>query len=230
MECPPRFRLTGREPSPQNERVGFVSAPEARGRYKIEGAVAASMRRVALALAAALTTCFASVIFASVIFASVMFASVMAAAPELRDAQGRKLVFSLPDTNGAPVDLQKFRGRVVLVNFFATWCEPCRDELPSLRRLVERSGDKGPVVLAISVAEPSQRVTRFLEKMPLNFPVLLDETRAVTKSWEVEMLPSTFVLDEQLRLRLIVKGDHNWDDVDAAALPERLTAPSREDN
>ena len=156
------------------------------------------------------------------------FVSATVAAPEPRDAQAEKPVFSLQDTSGASVALEKFRGRVVLVNFFATWCEPCRDELPSLDRLIERAGDKGPVVLAISVAEPSQRVTRFLEKMPLNFPVLLDETRAVTKSWEVEILPSTFVLDDQLRLRLIVKGDHNWDEVDPAALPERLGATSRE--
>jgi peroxiredoxin len=164
--------------------------------------------------------------FALAVTVSIPLTFATGAAPEKRDAQNRQLTFSLRDTNGAPVDLQKFRGRVVLVNFFATWCEPCRDELPSLGRLVERTGDKAPVVIAVSVGEPLPRVARFLDKTPVNFPVLLDETRAVTKSWEVEMLPSTFVLDEELRLRLIVKGDHNWDDVDAAALPERLVAPS----
>jgi peroxiredoxin len=158
--------------------------------------------------------------------ASIAIPFASGAAPERRETQTQQRAFTLRDMSGSPVELQKFRGRVVLVNFFATWCEPCRDELPSLSRLVERAGDKGPAVIAISVAEPPQRVARFLEKTPVNFPVLLDEMRAVTKSWEVEMLPSTFVLDEELRLRLIVKGDHNWDEVDAAALPERLVVPS----
>jgi peroxiredoxin len=201
--------LTDPNRPPQNAGVRFLGAPEARGRSRLLRAVGRRAAAFALAVAVSIPLTFAT-----------------RAAPEKRDTQNQQLTFSLRDTNGAPVDLQKFRGRVVLVNFFATWCEPCRDELPSLGRLVERTGDKAPVVIAISVGEPLPRVARFLDKTPVNFPVLLDETRAVTKSWEVEMLPSTFVLDEELRLRLIVKGDHNWDDVDATALPERLVAPS----
>ena len=87
-------------------------------------------------------------------------------------------------------------GRVVLVHFFATWCEPCREELPALRRLVERAVRQPVTVLAISVAEvPMRACARFIESTPVNFPVLLDQDRAVAKAWDVYTLPTTFVLD-----------------------------------
>jgi peroxiredoxin len=205
--------LTHAAAGPHYRDVDNRVAPEARG-ASVGRVLAGAARIAALAVAVAASTGFAR-------------AADTSAEPRLGDAEAPS--FTLQDTAGQHVALDTFRGRLVVVNFFATWCEPCRDELPTLQRLVERGGDKGPAVIAISVAEPPQRVARFLEKMPLNFPVLLDETRTVTKSWEVEILPTTFVLDAQLRLRLIVKGDHNWDDVDLTTLPERLSASSRDD-
>ena len=122
-----------------------------------------------------------------------------AAAAELqRWTGGAQPIFSLPNTTGANVALETARGHVVLVHFFATWCEPCREELPALNRLAARAGGNVKV-LAIAVADADQRVQRFFEAIPVDFPVLLDRDRAVAKAWQVATLPTTFVLDDALR-------------------------------
>ena len=126
--------------------------------------------------------------------------------------------FSLPDLDGTTHAVAALRGRVVLVHFFATWCEPCREELASLTRLVERRSGETLSVLAVNVAEVPVRVRRFLEAAPTKFPVVLDANRAVTKAWGVSGLPTTFVLDQTLVARLFVEGDLDWtrDDILAA--------------
>src|SRR5262249_13104826 len=113
-------------------------------------------------------------------------------------------------------------GRTVLVHFFATWCEPCREELPALRRLLDRAEKNAIAVVAISVAEPYLRVRRFLETMPLNFPVLLDQDRGVTKSWKISALPSTVILDTKLKPRLAVEADFAWDRIEPIDLIEHV--------
>ena len=132
--------------------------------------------------------------------------------------------FALPDLDGARHELTQLAGRVVLVHFFATWCEPCREELSSLSRLLERQGRERPVVLAVNVAEVPARVRRFLDAAPVSFPVLLDADRAVTKAWGVSILPTTFVLDRALAARLFVEGDLDWTRADVLAALERIGA------
>ena len=121
--------------------------------------------------------------------------------------------FVLEDLTGVRHDLSDSSGRVVLVHFFATWCEPCREELPALQRLLERSRNSGLAIFAISVGEPDARVRRFFEPMPTNYPVVLDRDRAAAKTWRVQMLPTTYVLDRELKPRLMVEGEFPWDRV-----------------
>jgi thiol-disulfide isomerase/thioredoxin len=132
--------------------------------------------------------------------------------------------FSLSDLEGSQHELKRQAGRVVLVHFFATWCEPCREELSSLSRLAERPGSQPPSVLAVNVAEVPARVRRFLESAPVNFPVLLDANRAVTRAWGVSVLPTTFVLDRELAARLFVEGDLDWMGADVLAAIEQVGA------
>jgi peroxiredoxin len=106
------------------------------------------------------------------------------------------------------------------VHFFATWCEPCREELPALRRLVQRTDPNEFSALAISVAEPDSRVRTFIENLPVNFPVLLDRDRSVAKSWGVYALPTTFILDRELKPRLFVETDYDWDKFDITSAQE----------
>ena len=137
-----------------------------------------------------------------------------ARAAELTPAGGpAKPDFSLQDLNGDNVLLKTFKGRTVLVHFFATWCEPCREELPALNRFLERSASNASVV-AISVAEVDPRVRRFFEAMPVDFPVLLDRDRTIAKSWKISTLPTTYVLDANMRPMLVVEADFAWDTVE----------------
>ena len=132
--------------------------------------------------------------------------------------------FSLSDLEGAQRELKQQAGRVVLVHFFATWCEPCREELSSLSRLHEQPRNEPLSVLAVNVAEAPVRVRRFLESAPVSFPVLLDADRAVTRAWGVSVLPTTFVLDRELVARLLVEGDLDWTRADVLAAIEQVGA------
>lgn len=136
--------------------------------------------------------------------------------------EGSAQPFTLPSAGGPSFSLGALRGRIVLVHFFATWCEPCREELPALRRLVARADPDSLMVVAISVAEVELRVRRFLETTPVNFPVLLDQDRAVAKAWNISALPSTVVLDADLKPRLATEADFAWDSIDPGALVEML--------
>lgn len=121
--------------------------------------------------------------------------------------------FYLQDLNGKNLPLETFKGRTVLVNFFATWCEPCREELPALNRFLSRSAPNASLV-AISVAEVDLRVKRFLEQAPFDFPVRLDRDRTIAKSWKISTLPTTYVLDTNMKPMLVVEADFPWDTVD----------------
>ena len=134
---------------------------------------------------------------------------------------GAQPTFNLPDTSGANFALNAARGQIVLVHFFATWCEPCREELPALNRLSARANGKVNVI-AISVAEVDLRVRQFIESTPVEFPVLLDRDRAVAKAWNVSTLPTTFVLDSELRPQRVVETDFAWDSVDPGKLADML--------
>ena len=149
-----------------------------------------------------------------VILAAVVFslpAPDVAAAELTRIDLPAKPAFVLQDLHGRPIALNSFKGRTVLVHFFATWCEPCREELPALNRLVARSDPSHLRVVSISVAEVDARVRNFVEKIPVGFPVLLDRDRSIAKLWGVSSLPTTFILDRHLRPRLSVERDYDWD-------------------
>ena len=129
--------------------------------------------------------------------------------------------FHLQDTDGRIVPLKAFKGRAVLVHFFATWCEPCREELPALNRFLSRSAANASVV-AISVAEVDLRVKRFLQQSPVNFPVLLDHDRTIATSWKISTLPTTYILDANLKPMLVVETDFPWDTIDVETATGKL--------
>ena len=137
---------------------------------------------------------------------------------------GKQPVFALDSLGGERKSIGDYQGRVVLVHFFATWCEPCREEIASLRRLSERASTR-PLVLAIDVGEVDIRVQRFFEKLPVDFPVLLDRDKAAAKSWGVDQLPTTFLLDGTLTPRFVIVGDFDWDRADIDRLIAELSAP-----
>jgi thiol-disulfide isomerase/thioredoxin len=96
------------------------------------------------------------------------------------------------------------------VNFWATWCEPCRDEMPSLERLRASLAGQPFEVLAVNLGEPVGRIERFLERMPLGFPMLLDRDTAVAKAWKARVVPATYVVGRDGRIRYVRYGELDW--------------------
>lgn len=117
----------------------------------------------------------------------------------------------LHDMAGRPVALAAMKGEVVLVNFWATWCEPCRDEIPSLNRLQQKFADKGFRVLGVNVGEGRARIEQFSKRIPIEFAVLRDADSAITKAWRVRVLPASFLVDKNGMLRYQLLGDADWD-------------------
>ena len=124
----------------------------------------------------------------------------------------------LRDADGKLHRLADYRGSAVLVNFWATWCAPCREEMPSMERLRAQLDGKRFVVLAVNVGEGARAVRGFAQKVPLGFPLLLDRETAATRAWGARVLPASFLVGADGRIRYSYFGALDWarDDVRAA--------------
>jgi peroxiredoxin len=150
-------------------------------------------------------------------------ASAAASSNNLEKWAGREPgLFTLQNLASTEVALSTYRGKLVVLHFFATWCGPCREEMEALRRFVARTKDSDLTVLAVSVGEPGDRVRRFFDAMPVNFTVVLDRDMTVSRAWRVAMLPTTYVLDAELKPKLFLRGVQQWDQLDAAQIVRKL--------
>ena len=104
--------------------------------------------------------------------------------------------FELPNLNGQSVSLSDFRGKPVLVNFWASWCGPCRFEMPFIQEIYEGWSDKGLVVLAIDMGESPSTVKDFIQSHNFSFPVLLDTNQDVALQYNIRAIPATFFIDK----------------------------------
>lgn len=164
----------------------------------------------------------ATMVAAAVLPVHAVQAAELAPAPE-----ANLPAFELPQFGAPPgtsLALAGQSGDVILVHFFASWCEPCREELPALGRLAAR-GAPGLKVLAIAVADNDAPLRRLIETTGIKFPVLLDRDRAVARAWTISTLPSTVILDAQHQARLMVESDYDWDKITPKQLTERLSSP-----
>ena len=130
----------------------------------------------------------------------------------------------LKDLEGRSVDLAALRGRVVLINFWATWCEPCRDEMPSLERLRDKLKGRPFDLVVVNYGESNATVSRFMAKLGLSIPVLLDPEKRTAQEWKVGGLPMTFLVDATGRVRFSTFGEHDWSHGEMAAVVDRLVA------
>jgi len=128
--------------------------------------------------------------------------------------------FVLDDLDGKSHRLSDYRGKVVVVNFWATWCPPCREEMPSMQRAWEVIEPQGMMMLGINVGEDEDTIFSFTANYPVEFPLLMDQDSAVITAWPVRGLPTTFVVDPAGRIAFRAIGGREWDD------PELLAALS----
>jgi len=118
--------------------------------------------------------------------------------------------FELGDLDARPVRLADFRGRVVLLNFWATWCPPCRKELPALEEVARAFAAEGLTVLTVSVREPADTVRTFVQEVGLGLPVLLDDDGVVSDRYGVLAIPTTVVVDRRGRAVGRIIGYRDW--------------------
>ncbi|EGV19062.1 TlpA family protein disulfide reductase [Thiocapsa marina] len=128
----------------------------------------------------------------------------------------------LEDIDGVEHDIADLKGRLVLVNFWATWCPPCRREMPSMERLYQQLNARGLTVLAVDVGEDVDTVFAFTGQLdpPPTFPLLLDTDSSAAQDWDVKGLPTSFVVDPEGRVIIRAVGGTEFDD--AAAIEQLL--------
>ena len=133
--------------------------------------------------------------------------------------------FTLRIMGGPNLRLAEQRGRVVLVNFWATWCGPCRQEMPHLNRLYEKYKGAGFVLLGVNVDDDARNAADLAGKLNLKFPVLLDTDKKVSRLYDMNTMPSTVVIDREGRVRYIHRG---YRDGYEAAYDEQIRALLKE--
>ena len=114
--------------------------------------------------------------------------------------------FTLPGDNGQAVSLSDLRGQVVMINFWASWCGPCRQEMPLLEQIHQRYESLGFTLLGVNVEENSSDAKAFLQDRPVSFPILFDPDNGVSKLYDVVAMPSTVLIDRQGNVRYLHHG------------------------
>lgn len=131
--------------------------------------------------------------------------------------------FVLPDRAGVAQPLSQWSGRLVLLNFWATWCSPCLLEMPALNRLHEKYAEQGLAVLAINTdPEQRQRIDTVVSRLDLQFPVLLDTDSGLGAHFNVSGLPASYLIDQQNNVIAYIPGARRWDGDNAMRLIEQL--------
>ena len=139
------------------------------------------------------------------------------------------LALHLPDLEGQVQALDTLRGKLVLVNFWASWCTPCITEMPSIQRLSDDMRDRGFAVIGVNVGEGEPRVRAVVERLGLDFPILLDKDSAAFERLRISVLPTTYLLDGDGVVRYVGRGPLEWDSAEVKRILQDLataeTAP-----
>lgn len=131
---------------------------------------------------------------------------------------------NLKDMNGKNTSLSDFKGKIVFLNFWTTWCPTCRIEMPSMEKLHQKLKNKDFAMVTINLQESASQVKSFFEEFKLTFTALLDPAGEVSASFGIRSIPTTYILDKTGRIIGLVSGPREWDSKAAIALFENLIA------
>ena len=124
--------------------------------------------------------------------------------------------FILETVTGEKISLKDFKGKAVLLNFWATWCQPCKKELPSMQRIYEKLSSEGVEVVAISIdRNKKERVKQYIKNHNLTFPILLDPNQKVRKDYFILGLPTSYLIGSDGKLKGFISGAREWDSNDS---------------
>lgn len=132
--------------------------------------------------------------------------------------------FTLKDLDGREVTLEDHRGKIVFLNFWATWCPPCRREMPSMEKLHSEFKDRGFTMLAVDLREEQAKVKAFKGKLKLSFSILLDADGKVGLMYAVRSIPTTYLIDREGYMVGGALGARNWASKEAFELFDHLTS------
>jgi len=130
--------------------------------------------------------------------------------------------FSLADLKDATHALSDYRGKVVLVNFWASWCPPCIYEMPELTQLKKQMKNQPFEILSLNVGEKKYKVRKFIKLINFDLPVLLDTSKETFDSWDIKTLPTSFLIDAEGNIRYRVRGNPGWDEKNTITIIEQL--------
>lgn len=140
----------------------------------------------------------------------------------MNDAGKEAQDFTLSDLEGKSVTLSSLKGKVVFLNFWATWCPPCRAEMPSMQKLHDKMQGKDFVIVAVDVGERQAGVKAFIDKNKYTFMVLLDSEHKVSTDYKISGIPTTLILDKQGKIVLRETGSSDWSSADIITKIEDL--------
>jgi len=161
----------------------------------------------------------------ALVFAASFFIKARPSVNKIITNGDRAPEFRLQTLNGQHLRLSDFRGKVVMVHFWATWCPPCVEELPTLSKLYQNLAGKDFEMLAVSVDEGgAEAVTPFMHRNGLNVPVLLDPDRSISAQYGTFKFPETYILDREGIVRYKVIGPRDWRDPAALDLIKSIIA------
>jgi len=129
---------------------------------------------------------------------------------------------NLPDYRGSDYRLEQRQEQVTLVNFWASWCKPCVEEIPSLHRLRARIADPGFAIVTVNVGESRARIENFLSRVTIDLPLLLDSDSQAAKAWKIYVYPSTYLVDHRGQIRYAYLGALEWDSAENIKLIRNL--------
>jgi thiol-disulfide isomerase/thioredoxin len=141
----------------------------------------------------------------------------------IKISQALPVEIKLKDLNGQPVSLSDFRGKIVFLNFWTTWCFDCRIEMPHMQKLHQQFKNKEFEMVAVNLQEPVAQVKQFIKDYTLTFTALLDSDGEVGAHFRITAIPTTFILDKQGIIIGKVTGPRKWHGKKAFALFEHLT-------
>ena len=134
--------------------------------------------------------------------------------------------FTPKDLKGTQVTLKNFKGRVVFLNFWATWCPPCRREMPSMERLYKQLKDRDFTMLAVDMQESEKRVRAFISEFSLSFPALLDLNGDISSLYGIVGLPTTYIIDREGKIIGKAVGPRDWSSQESKQLFQSLLKKS----
>jgi peroxiredoxin len=150
------------------------------------------------------------IVFFLIIFSTQVFA--MGARPKKASPSLKAIDFTLKDLSGVERTLSDYRGKVVFLNFWATWCPPCRAEMPSMQKLNDKLKNEDFVMLAVGLDKSKRKIKDFINEGKYTFTVLVDSENRVARKYKVTGIPTTYIIDKQGAVVLKEVGARDWSD------------------